>query len=289
MTALPEFMVEFKDYSYGYPGSKVHALKNMNLGIKKGAFVGFTGPTGAGKTTLIKSVNGIIPHFEGGTIGGAVLLNGQDTGGLSTANIAHMVGTVFDDPEAQIVCLDVEQELAFGLENLGVDPAEMEQRIHTALCQAGICHLRSRSTRSLSGGQKQRLAIAAAVALRPEVLVLDEPTSELDPLGSREVFQVLKQLNVDQGITVLVAEQKIELLASHCEELVVLKEGEIALRGTPKEVFSNQDILRLGVGLPEITELALRLETENRVMPINLDEGVYYCQELLAGQRRVAL
>ena len=143
---MTEYALEFHGYSYGYPGAGENALKNINLKIKKGAFVGLTGPTGAGKTTFIKSVNGIIPHFEGGTIRGDVQLQGLDTRTLNTAQIARMVGTVFDDPEAQIVCLDVEQELAFGLENLGVAPEEMEQRIHTALSQTGIAHLRTRST-----------------------------------------------------------------------------------------------------------------------------------------------
>ncbi|MEG6511096.1 energy-coupling factor ABC transporter ATP-binding protein [Desulforamulus ruminis] len=286
---MTEYALEFHGYSYGYPGAGENALKNINLKIKKGAFVGLTGPTGAGKTTFIKSVNGIIPHFEGGTIRGDVQLQGLDTRTLNTAQIARMVGTVFDDPEAQIVCLDVEQELAFGLENLGVAPEEMEQRIHTALSQTGIAHLRTRSTRSLSGGQKQRLAIAAALALRPEVLVLDEPTSELDPMGSKEVFQVLKHLNLQHGITVLVAEQKIELLAAYCEELVLLKDGEMALSGKPREVFGRREMKHLGVGLPEVTELALRLKAHSRELPVQLEEGLQYCCDLLAQQRRVAL
>ncbi|AEG61058.1 energy-coupling factor ABC transporter ATP-binding protein [Desulforamulus ruminis] len=286
---MTEYALEFRSYSYGYPGSGGKALKNINLKIKKGTFVGLTGPTGAGKTTFIKSVNGIIPHFEGGTITGDVQLQGLDTRTLNTAQISRLVGTVFDDPEAQIVCLDVEQELAFGLENLGVAPEEMEQRIHTALNQTGIAHLRTRSTRSLSGGQKQRLAIAAALALRPEVLVLDEPTSELDPMGSKEVFQVLKHLNLQHGITVVVAEQKIELLAAYCEELVLLKEGEMVLSGKPREVFGRQEMKHLGVGLPEVTELALRLKAHSRELPVQLEEGLQYCCDLLAQQRRVAL
>ncbi|SHF01810.1 energy-coupling factor ABC transporter ATP-binding protein [Desulforamulus putei] len=283
MTAAAEPVVCFKRFSYRYPNTDFYALKDINLTLPKGSFIGFTGPTGAGKTTLIKSINGIIPHVEGGACSGQVLLKGCPTGNLSTAEIGRLVGTVLDDPEAQIICLDVEQELVFGLENYGVPPDEMEQRITTALSSVGISHLRHRSTRSLSGGQKQRLAIAAALALLPEVLVLDEPTSELDPLGTEEVFTVLKQLNVKHGITVLVAEQKTELLARHCDQLVILSQGEVALAGTPREVFKHKSIYHLGVALPQVTELALRLNGGRCHLPITLEEGIEFCRALVPG------
>lgn len=283
MTAAAEPAVCFNRFSYRYPNSHDYALKNINLSLPKGSFVGFTGPTGAGKTTLIKSINGIIPHVEGGAFSGEVLLKGCPTGNLSTAAIGRTVGTVFDDPEAQIICLDVEQELAFGLENYGVPAAEMEQRITTALSGVGIAHLRYRATRSLSGGQKQRLAIAAAVALMPEVLVLDEPTSELDPLGTEEVFQVLKQLNKKYGITVLVAEQKTELLARYCDQMVILFQGGVALAGTPREVFKQKQVPQLGVALPQITEVALKFDGVSGHLPITLEEGIEFCRALLPG------
>ncbi|MDO7786542.1 energy-coupling factor ABC transporter ATP-binding protein [Desulforamulus aquiferis] len=279
-------IIQFVDFSYAYSGTSSSALKSVDLLVEKGTFVGFTGPTGAGKTTLIKAINGIIPHFEGGKLTGRILVRGKDTLTMTTGQIARIIGTVFDDPEAQIVCLDVEQELAFGLENFGIPPEEMEERITSALAMVGISHLRRRSTQSLSGGQKQRLAIAAAIALLPEVLVLDEPTSELDPLGSEEVFKVLKQLNNDHGITVLIAEQKTELLARYCDNLVVLNQGIIAVQGHPKDVFMNKDIIKMGVGLPQITELALRLEDRARELPLTLEEGIIYCQDYLSRHRR---
>lgn len=278
-------IIQIKDLSYTYSGAGSEALKNICLSIEKGSFTGFTGPTGAGKTTLIKAINGIIPHFEGGYLAGSVMIKGKDTSHMSTSDIARVVGTVFDDPEAQIISLDVEQELTFGLENFGVPPEQMETRMDQALAMVGIGHLRRRSTQSLSGGQKQRLAIAAAIALRPEILVLDEPTSELDPLGSEEVFRVLKQLNKEHGITVLVAEQKIELLARYCDGLVVLNQGGIFLQGFPKDVFREKKVLTAGVGLPQVTELALAFNI-GKELPVTLEEGVGYFGALLAGQRR---
>ncbi|CCO09072.1 energy-coupling factor ABC transporter ATP-binding protein [Desulforamulus hydrothermalis] len=276
-------VVCFQQFSYRYPNSDFYALKNINLQLHKGSIVGLIGPTGAGKTTLIKSVNGIIPHTEGGTCSGQVLLNGCPTVNLSTASIGRLVGTVMDDPESQIICLDVEQELVFGMENYGVPPEQMEQRLTAALAGAGISHLRYRSTGSLSGGQKQRLAIAAALALLPEILVLDEPTSELDPLGTEEIFAVLKEINRQQGITVLVAEQKTELLARYCDQLVILSDGEIALAGTPREVFGNPKVYQLGVTLPQVTELAWQLNRDSCLFPVTLEEGVDFCRTWLSG------
>ncbi|AGL02929.1 energy-coupling factor ABC transporter ATP-binding protein [Desulfoscipio gibsoniae] len=284
MTAA-ETIIQFEQFTYCYPNSQHSALNNVELKIKKGSFVGFTGPAGAGKTTLLKSINGIIPYFEGGAVGGSVYIKGRPVRDMSLPQISRVVGTVLDDPEAQVICLDVEQELAFGMENFGIDPSEMEQRMVTALSSVGIAHLRGRSTHSLSGGEKQRLAIAAALVIQPEILILDEPTSELDPLGSEEVFKVLRRLNIEQGITVLVTEQKTDLLASCCHRLVVLNQGSILLDGSPGEVFKDKNILQLGVAIPQVTELAHQFDNLDIDMPITLEEGVQYCQTLL-NQRR---
>lgn len=278
-------ILQLNNITYHYKNSQHPALDNINLNIKQGSFIGFIGPTGAGKTTLLKIINGIIPHFEGGHFKGQVMLKGKPASEMTIAQIGRLVGTVLDDPEAQIICLDVEQELAFVMENFGIPPGEMEQRMKLALSSVGLTHLRSRSTRALSGGQKQRLAIAAALVMLPKILVLDEPTSELDPLGSTDVFQVLKQLNTKYGITILVAEQKTELLTIYCDRLVVLDQGKLALEGTVKEIFSSKDIRQLGVAIPEVTELAYLFNDNLLEPPITLAEGITYCQELI-GQRR---
>lgn len=278
-------ILQLKNITYHYSNLQLAALDNINLTIQKGSFIGFTGPTGAGKTTLLKTINGIIPQFEGGLLKGQVLLKGTPTVEMTIAQIGRLVGTVLDDPEAQIICLDVEQELAFVMENFGIPPGEMERQMNMALSSVGIAHLRSRSTRALSGGQKQRLAIAAALVMLPEILVLDEPTSELDPLGSTDVFQVLKQLNTKYGITILVAEQNTELLTSYCDRLVVLDQGKLVLDGTVREIFSSKNIQQLGVAIPQVTELAQLFNDSPLKLPITLEEGLRYCQDII-GQRR---
>jgi energy-coupling factor transport system ATP-binding protein len=259
-------------FSYNQKGTP--AINRLNFNINQGEFVGITGPTGAGKSTLIKCLNGIIPHYQDGVLAGRVLLLGKSISEISLGQIARTVGSVFDDPEAQIVAMDVEQELAFGLENLGVEPAIIDQRISKALQITGINKLRHSSTAALSGGQKQRLAIAAVLAQEPEVLILDEPTSELDPIGTREIFQVLKELNQQRNITIIMVEQKTELLASYASRVLVMNAGCIELDGVPRQVFSDTEKLtQLGVQPPQILDLAHQLGLIH-TQPITVAEGL---------------
>ena len=190
-------------------------------------------------------------------------MNGKDTFATTCAELSRQVGSVFQDPEAQIVAPTVEDEIAFGLENFGLEPELIEERIREALDLIGIASLRYRSTAELSGGQKQRVAIAAAVALRPQILVLDEPTSELDPIGTMEVFQVLKQLNESYHLTVIVVEQKINILLEYIKRLVILNAGNVVIDQTPRTVIADPDILgRLGLKVPPVSELALLLRQD---------------------------
>lgn len=268
--------------SFHYQGTNTPALKNIVLNIKQGDFVGITGPTGAGKSSFIKCLNGLIPHFFAGELAGEVTLMGRSIKENTVAQIAQHVGSVFDDPEAQLVALEVEQELIFGLENLAINPEEMEQRITYALQWAGISHLRHANTNELSGGQKQRLAIAAALALKPKVLLLDEPTSELDPTGSKDIFQLLKQLNEEQAITIVVVEQKTELLARHVHRLLVMDGGTVVCAGPPKEILSDwQRMQQLGVKVPQITELASRFGKSDLPVPLTVAEGVAFFNKLV--------
>jgi energy-coupling factor transporter ATP-binding protein EcfA2 len=212
-------VITVEQLKFTYPGSIQPALNKINFQVQAGEFVGVTGPAGAGKSTLVLCINGIIPHFQTGNYQGQVLINGRDTFEMSCAEISQQVGSVFQDPEAQIVTPTVEDEIAFGLENFATDPALIETRISEALDLIGIAHLRQRATTELSGGQKQRVAIAAAIAMRPAILVLDEPTSELDPIGTMEVFNVLKHLNEEYQLTIIVVEQKINILMEYINRL----------------------------------------------------------------------
>ncbi len=265
--------------TFKYPGSEQAALKDVSFQVKAGEFVGITGPAGAGKSTLVLCLNGIIPQFQAGTYQGKVVIDGQDTFETTCAAISRKVGSVFQDPEAQIVAPTVEDEIAFGLENFGNAPEVIEGRIKEALSFIGISHLRNRSTIELSGGQKQRVAIAAAVALRPEILVLDEPTSELDPIGTMEVFGVLKELNDRYRMTIIVVEQKINILMEYIKRLLILNNGSLVADRAPREIISEPETLtQVCLKVPPVSELAYLLKVKGlyrEELPLTVDEAYW--------------
>lgn len=270
-------IIKVEDFTFYYPDSQVAALAGITLAVRPGEFVGLTGPTGAGKTTLTLALNGIIPNFQGGRLAGRVTIAGRDTAATPCARLAGIIGSVFQDPEAQLVAETVEDELAFGLENLAVPRKEMQARITTALEMASITALRHRSLRQLSGGQKQKVAIAAAVALRPRVLVLDEPTSELDPRGTMEVVALLARLNREYGMTILLIEQKVSILAPLVPRLVCLHQGRIVADAAPRQVLAQEKLVaELGLEVPPVTAL-FRLLGRAGVyygdLPLAVDQG----------------
>jgi energy-coupling factor transport system ATP-binding protein len=276
-------LLEIDNLSYTYPGEDKPALKDINLIIEKGDFVGVTGPTGAGKTTLTYCLNGIIPHYMGGAVQGNISLKGNSVFNMKPAEISRLLGSVFQDPEAQITSPEVEQEIAFGLENLGFDPAEIKARIDDSLEFAGIKGLRHYSTAELSGGQKQRVAIAAALAPLPEILVLDEPTSELDPMGTEEIFKTLVRLNSKHGITIIIIEQKTEQLAQHAKKMVVLNSGSVVLEGKPWQVFSRQkELEEIGVRIPQVTQLGAMLGCGGKdFLPLTVKQGYWFIEKYI--------
>ncbi|HOQ24412.1 MAG TPA: ATP-binding cassette domain-containing protein [Bacillota bacterium] len=280
-------LIKIEGLSFTYPGAQKAALSRVDLAIGQGEFVGITGPAGAGKSTLLLCINGIIPHFQEGEVVGSVRFQGVDTFETSCRDLARSIGSVFEDPEAQIVAMTVEEELAFGLENLNIPPAEMEERIAWALKMTGIESLRYRSTAQLSGGQKQRVAIAAAIALRPRVLLLDEPTSELDPVGTDEVFKVLRHLNRDLGITVVVVEQKLDVLMEHVNRLVIMDQGRVWADLPPRQVLAQPELLdEIGLCVPPVGRLAHRLRQAGLLggeLPLTVEEAFRGLAGLVGG------
>ncbi|NLY42977.1 MAG: ATP-binding cassette domain-containing protein [Clostridiaceae bacterium] len=278
-------IIKISGLTFVYQGSKVPALDQINMDVKQGDFIGIIGPTGAGKTTLALCMNGVIPHFYPGDFYGSVWVDGKDTVENDCAVLAGSIGSVFQDPEAQMVAMVVEDELAFGLENLNLPRHEMERRITEALEITGISHLRYHSTSRLSGGQKQRVAIASAIALHPKILVLDEPTSELDPQGTEIVYDTLKNLNENHGITIIVIEQKIQYLAQYCSRLMVMDKGKIVIEGSCREVLARQDILKpLGINCPPVTQLAHMLKERGLYhgeYPLKVDEAYMVISKVL--------
>ena len=246
--------------SFRYDPSEGDALHDIDLIVGRGDFLGVIGPSGAGKTTLAAVLSSAIPHHYSGTFSGRAVLCGQDSREVALTDVCRHVGSVLQDIDAQMVASNVEDEMLYGLENFGVPHDEIPSRIEAALEATDIAPLRTRDIDTLSGGQQQKVAIAAILALRPEVMVLDEPTAALDPASSRAVFDTLRRLNEEEGITVVVIEQKVALLSEYCRRVAVMSEGSIAHIGTPREVFAQSRSLRaLGVDSPRVTRVSNKL------------------------------
>lgn len=278
-------MIRIEDFSFTYKNGEVPALQEISLTVPDGGFLGIIGPAGAGKTTLARAVAGIIPHHYTGDFYGSVNVNGLDTVDSSIVDLSRLVGTVFQDVESQIISPLVEDEILYGLENFGVPREEIPERIREALARVGIAGLEDRSIASLSGGQRQKVAIASIIALKPQILVLDEPTGELDPRSSRQIFSLLKELNEEQGITVILIEQKIMLLCEFARQLAVLSKGRIIRQGETREVLADADELQaLGVNCPRVTTLSRVLSEktgEEQPVCINLDEAENMVRRLI--------
>ena len=279
-------MITIQDLSFTYKDEKNPALQEVSLTIPDGGFLGVIGPAGAGKTTLARAVSGMIPHLYPGDFYGSVSVNGMDTFEASLLDLSRQVGMVFQDVDSQLISPVVEDEMLYGLENFAVSREEIPGRIEEALQKVGIADLKERSIGSLSGGQRQKVAIASILALKPRVLVLDEPTGELDPRSSRRVFTLLKELNEEQGITVILIEQKIMLLCEFAKQLAVLSKGRIFRQGDTREVLADaKELLALGVNCPRVTTLSRTLSArtgEEQPVCINLDEAENMVRRLIS-------
>jgi len=274
-------VVEVENLRYRYPGQQRLALDGISFTAEEGQFIGIIGPNLSGKSTLCHALMGLVPHFYKGAIGGRVVVAGLDVHETPVAEMSRHVGLVFQNPFTQITGskLTVYEETAFGLEYTGVPREEMVVRIEKALKLLGLWELRDRSPFALSGGQMQRLAIASVLAMEPKVLVLDEPTSQLDPQGTREVFDAVAAL-CRQGMTVIMAEHKIELLAAHADRILVLQDGKLVADDSPRAVFSRSSV---AIPRPPVTAAAAALAWTRPEggLPITVEEAVQVGQERL--------
>lgn len=253
-------MIELQNVTFRYREDPAPTINDVSLLIPDGQFVGVTGAAGSGKSTLTHILNGIVPHCYPGDFYGKAIICGRDTVDTSLTDISRMVGSVCQDVDSQMVSTVVEDEMLFGLENYGVSHDEMDDRVDEALEAMGISNLRDRTIAGLSGGQRQKVAVAEILALHPAVLVLDEPTAELDPVSSRSVFAQLKEYATQRDTTVVVVEQKIALLGEYADRILVLKDGAILLDGAPSEVLGHADMLLAeGINCPRSTTLVERL------------------------------
>jgi energy-coupling factor transport system ATP-binding protein len=259
-------MIALNRVTYTYPDAPAPALADFSVAIGAGEFILVVGPSGAGKSTFLRSLNGLVPHFYGGRWTGQARVGGRDPVALAPRGMADLVGFVFQDPEAQFVVDTVEHELAFALENFALPQATMRKRVEEVLDQMGIAHLRDRRISTLSGGEKQRVAIAAVLALQPEVLVLDEPTSQLDPQAAEEVLVALRHLNEDLGLTVILSEHRLERVAQYADRVLYLPaRGAAAVDGDPRAVLPRLP------RVPPLIELGRTLGWSP--LPLTIKEG----------------
>ncbi len=270
--------ISLKDVTYCYPGVQKPALEKINLEIRAGEFVGIVGANGSGRSSLCYTMNGLIPHSIGGTVDGQIVVQGVDTSKSTTVQIAQSVGLVFSDPEAQLTQLTVADEVAFGPANLGFPREEIFQIVKDSLKLVQLDGLDERNTHSLSGGQQQRLAIASVLAMHPEILILDEPTSNLDPKGTYEVFSIVARLNRENKTTIIMVENQVDLLAQFATRILAMDHGKIIADGPPEEIFSQVDrISAINVQIPQIASLFYNLEKMNIThlnrVPVNVDAG----------------
>jgi len=255
-----EYAIEINGLTYAYPTSREPVLNGINLRVRKGEFFSIMGPTGAGKSTLCLTLNGIIPQSLSGKMDGTVTVSGMNTLQHGVHILTGKVGIIFQEPESQLFSMNVEEEVSFGPENLGVPPDEIRKRIDWALGVVRMEEFRQRSPFRLSGGQKQRVAIAAALSMMPQILVLDEPTSGLDPIGKMEVFSVVHDLKKMRNMTVVMVEHESEEIARFSDRVAVMNDGKIILEGTPRDVFSRTRTLTdIGLNIPQVCELSERL------------------------------
>jgi energy-coupling factor transporter ATP-binding protein EcfA2 len=262
-------MVTIENLTFKYKDGKENALDKINLIVEKGDFLGIIGESGAGKSTLTYAINGIIPHHFQGDYYGSVKIEGEDVFDKTLTEISLKIGSVLQDISGQMVSSVVEDEILYALENFNIPRDEIETRISSSLEQTGISELRYRTIDSLSGGQKQKVIIAAIIAVRPKVLLLDEPTSELDPKSSVQIFQILKELNEKYGITIIVVEQKIMLLSEFVSKLAVMSHGSIIFNGPVRDVMKNStELEKYGINCPRVATLSNKLKD----MGVNIDK-----------------
>ena len=243
--------IEIDNLRFTYPSRETPTLRGINATVASGDFVLLTGPTGCGKSTLLRTMNGLIPHSSAGTLSGSVRINGKNVAEQPLAVTCRQVGLLFQNPDEQLFCTRVEDEIAFGLENLGFPPKQITPRIDEALTQVGLHGFQKRRTSELSGGEKQRVALACCCAMQPQVMLLDEPTSHLDLRGTSDILDIVKQLNTDLRITTILATHRTAEVAPLCNRVWLMHKGELCLDKPKDEAFTEPERYhRLGVQVP---------------------------------------
>lgn len=278
-------VIELKNVTYSYPLASEPAIKDFSFAIEKGKFYGVIGENGSGKTTLCSLIRGFAPSFYKGDLKGEVLIEGKPTTEYKEGELSLKIGYVFQNPFNQIsgVKDTLFEEVAFGLENFGVPVPEIEEKITRVMELTDILHLAEKNPFELSGGQQQRLALASIIVLEPDILVIDEPTSQLDPEGTESVFKIIKAMKEEQKTIVLV-EHKVDLIAEYADEVLVMNKGKLIRSGDKQDVLSDMSLIEYGVQLPQISILGNKLKEAGmplEYIPITEAQGTQVIGEML--------
>lgn len=269
-------MIDLKNVSYRYPVSDDFALKNVSFSIEKGKFTAIIGNNGSGKTTLCNTIRGFVPLFYKGDLDGDVIVDQKKIVEYQLGQLGEKVGYVFQNPFIQVsgVKDNVFEEVAYGLENLGVPVEDIKLRVEEILELVKIEHLREKNPFELSGGQRQRVALASIIVMDPEILVIDEPTSQLDPVGTEQIFDIIRLMK-ERGKTIILVEHKMDLIAEYADDLLVMHKGELVMQGPVREVFANPQFEKYQIQYPHVTDIALQLQkmgTPLAFLPIRDEE-----------------
>ena len=253
--------IEIKNFSYKYPLEDKNVLENLNLKIETGEFWAIVGKNGSGKTTFCNALRRFVPDFYKGEVTGKIVIDGKNLKDFNPKELVTKVGFVFQNPFTQIsgVKDTVFEEIAYGLENLAVEKEKIIKRVNETLKLLEIEHLKDKNPQEMSGGQKQRVALASIIVMDPEILVIDEPTSQLDPKGTQDIFKIIN-IMAKKGKTIILVEHKLELIAEYAEKIVVLDEGKIILSGKASEVLNNKILMEKEIGMTQYSMLAYELE-----------------------------
>ncbi len=278
-------VIDIKDYTWKYLHTKSPALNSIDLSIEEGSFVGIIGPNGAGKTTLAYSIDGLVPGQYNGIKKGTVNVFGKEVEEYKTGELQQVVGVVFSDPEAQFTAMTVEDELVFGMENIGLTIPEIRERLEWVTELTGLSELLLKPPYEISGGQKQRVALAAVLAMKPKLLILDEPTSMLDPVSRKKIFEVLRILKTEEDNTIVVIEHSLENLVPLADQMILMAESEIILKDNTKDFFKKSSLLlEKGVYPPGALHFFHELNSQGLYQgeyPLTVEQGKDLLQQII--------
>ncbi|MFX0073247.1 MAG: energy-coupling factor ABC transporter ATP-binding protein [Candidatus Hermodarchaeota archaeon] len=272
-------IIDFNKFYFRYKRNKEYQLNDINLKIDENKFILLCGETGSGKTTLIRSMNGLIPQFYPGFYRGNVLVNGKDTSIAPIAELSTEIGVVFQNPENQLISMNVEHEIAFGLENLGVPKEVMEKRIREVIELTEIDHILEKAPFELSGGEQQRVAIASILALEPKVLILDEPTALLDPYMAKKIINLLKKIQIEKEITIVISEHRMDLVVPKADEIILLNDARIIEHDERDKVINGENFKKLKINRPIVYSIFSRLKDNklySKNIPTSIEQAIKY-------------